>query len=197
MTAEIEPIVLEGKHVRLEPLDEQHADSLYHAGKDPKIWVWMSRSAFEDIEDTKLWIQYANHMAMLGEDLVFAIIDKKSGLAVGSTRLMSIDLANKSAELGWNWLTPKHWRTAVNSECQLLLLGHAFDRLHLNRVQLCLDTRNIQAINSFKKIGAQQEGILRSIRINYDGHRCDYTVCSILDFEWPKVKTLLEKRLKK
>ncbi len=195
MEQEIEPTALEGTHVRLEPLAEQHAESLYHAGKDPKIWVWMTRSEFESVDDTKMWIQYANHMAMLGEDLPFAIIDKKSGMAVGSTRLLNIDINNRTAEVGWNWLTPRHWRTATHSECQLLLLGHAFDALQLYRIQMCVDTRNIQAINSFKKIGATQEGILRSIHINYDGHRCDYSISSILDFEWPKVKATLEKRL--
>lgn len=195
MEAYSQPLILQGSLVRLEPLKLDHAEALFHASKAPEVWQWLTRPAFTDIDEVKHWINHANYMQAIGEQLAFAIIDQSNGLAIGSTRYLNINEANKSLEIGWTWLTPKYWHTRVNSECKYLLLKHAFEDLNVFRVQLLTDNRNIRSKKAIKKLGATLEGVIRSERILYDGHRRDTALFSILNYDWPDIKNTLKTSL--
>lgn len=192
----ISPPTLLGTSVRLEPLDACHAEALYYAGKNPQVWEWMSRGPFRNLEDAERWIAHAKHLGTLGEQIPFAIIDLETALAIGSTRFLNIDYTHKSLEIGYTWLTPQYWRTRINTECKYLLLSYAFDQQHVFRVQLVTDSRNMRSQKAIERLGAHKEGLIRSHRIYPDGHRRDSMFYSILDHEWPGVKTHLEHLLK-
>ena len=189
------PSVLQGQIVRLEPLNIKHADDLFRASKDERIWQWYTRPAFVDSHDVQNWIQLATHMQMLAEQMPYVIIHKKNQLPIGSTRFLNISQSNKSLDIGDTWLAPTYWQTNVNLECKFLMLSHAFDELNVYRVQLTTDARNIGAQKSIENLGATKEGILRSERINYDGFRRDSVYYSILDHEWPEIKANLKQLL--
>jgi RimJ/RimL family protein N-acetyltransferase len=138
----VEPVVLEGQWVRIEPLAEHHAADLFEAGRDPKVWAFLARYELTSVEDTRGWIAESLKAAQDGSQFPFAIIHKASGKAVGSTRYMDIAPADRRLEIGWTWYSPDHWRSAVNTESKYLLLTHAFETLNCLRVQLKTDLRN-------------------------------------------------------
>ncbi len=187
-----EPVTLQGEAIRLEPLSQDHAEGLFHASKDPQIWEWLTRPAFADIKDVRHWIQLANHMQAIGDQLPFAIISNENGLAIGSSRYLNIHQDNKSLEIGWTFLAPKFWGTPVNPEVKYLLLNHAFQTLNAYRVQFAIDSRNLRSQKALLRLGAKQEGTIRSERINYDGYRRDSVYFSILDHEWGDIQIKLQ-----
>jgi RimJ/RimL family protein N-acetyltransferase len=127
-----------------------------------------------------------------GTDLPFAVVHLASGQAIGATRYMDIQPANRALEIGGTWYAPAYRRTAVNTEAKYLLLAHAFEALGCVRVQLKTDLRNERSQRAIERIGAQKEGVLRHNLIMPDGHRRSSVYYSILDEEWPAVKARLE-----
>ncbi len=186
------PVVLYGELVRLEPLDHRHVDELLEQAQNDEIWRYMpvprptSRAAFELLID-KAW-----KAASEGLEIPFAIIDVNSGQAVGSTRYLDIHRPDRILEIGWTWLGPAAQRTAINTESKLLLLRHAFDDQGALRVQLKTDGRNTRSQQAIERLGAVKEGVLRRNRLMWDGVRRDTVYYSILDDEWPAVKSRLE-----
>ncbi len=186
------PVVLYGEHVRLEPLDHRHVDDLLDAAQNDDIWRYMpvprpvTRAVLEQLID-KAW-----KAASEGLEIPFAIIDDKSDRAVGSTRYLDIHRPDRILEIGWTWLGVSAQRTPMNTECKLLLLRHAFDDLGALRVQLKTDGRNTKSQQAIERLGAVKEGVLRRNRLMWDGVRRDTVYYSILDDEWPAVKTRLE-----
>ena len=122
----------------------------------------------------------------------FAIIDRASGTLVGSTRYYDISQTNRSLEIGSTWLTPRAWRTAVNTECKYLLLKHCFESLGTIRVQLKTDSRNLRSQKAIERLGASKEGILRNHMILPNGYIRDSVYYSIIEQEWPAIKGRLE-----
>lgn len=189
----IEPITLTGKHARLEPLGPQHAPDLYAACKDdPQIWTYMpikpptSQHAMETIIASALREQEA------GTQQPFAIIDLARSRAVGSTRYLDIRPNDHGVEIGWTWLGPMARRTGINTECKYLLLRYAFETLKTIRVCLKTHHLNLRSQQAIERIGAQKEGVLRNHVIMPDGHYRHSVYYSIIDSEWPRVKTRLE-----
>src|SRR5437667_299929 len=135
----VRPVTLEGSHVRLEPLDVQHAEDLYAVGKEDGIWQYLLRPKLVSVTDARQWIEEAKASASNGSQLPFSIIEKKNGRAVGSTRYLDIRPADRALEIGWTWLGISYQRTAINTECKYLLLRHAFEDLAALRVQLKTD----------------------------------------------------------
>ena len=186
------PVVLYGDRVRLEPLDHRHADDLLEHAQDDEIWRYMpvprpaTRTALEELID-KAW-----KAASEGLEIPFAIIDDKSDRAVGSTRYLDIHRPDRILEIGWTWLGTSAQRTPINTECKFLLLRHAFEDLGALRVQLKTDGRNTRSQQAIDRLGAVKEGVLRRNRLMWDGVRRDTVYYSILDDEWPAVKTRLE-----
>jgi N-acetyltransferase len=186
---QVRPIVLEGRYVRLEPLGPSHAEDLLAAAGDVEIWRWMS-AELTTPERMAAWIAEAQALQQAGSALPFAIVDLASGRAIGSTRYLNIVPRDRGLEIGWTWLGRAYWRTAVNSECKLLLLSHAFDALGCIRVQIKTDRRNERSRRAIERLGAQLEGILRNHMIQPYGLR-DSAMYSITDAEWPEAKQRL------
>jgi RimJ/RimL family protein N-acetyltransferase len=191
-----QPITLQGIHVRLEPLAQQHARDLFAAGSDEAIWTYMPRPVPRSLEDTSGWIQEALAAAAEGSQLPFAIIHRASGKAVGSTRYLDIRKEHRGLEIGWTWVGAAYQRTPVNTECKYLLLTHAFEELGAVRVQLKTDLRNERSQRAIERIGAVREGVLRKHMALWDGFIRDTVYYSILASEWPDVKRRLERLLR-
>jgi RimJ/RimL family protein N-acetyltransferase len=187
---DVQPIAFEGQHVRLEPLTQEHAAALAAISADESIWTYYPSSLLT-LGDVQRWIDIALAQQAAGTSLPFAILDRASGQALGSTRYMNIAPSDLGLEIGSTWLTPSVWRTAVNSECKFLLLRHAFEALGCIRVQIKTDRRNERSRRAIERLGAQFEGILRQHMIVRDGAYRDTAMYSIIDSEWPAVKAKL------
>jgi RimJ/RimL family protein N-acetyltransferase len=205
---DLTPTILEGDIVRLEPLSLAHADALTMAGADPSVFRWTQlpgmRWTYEQgcLEApshalVQGYIEQAQSWQKAGTALPFATIAKSLGRAVGSTRFANIDVANKRAEIGWTWLANDWQKSGANTEAKLLMLQHAFERMGCIRVEFKTDRRNDKSRAALLRIGAVQEGILRQHMVLPDGTYRDSVYFSVLDSEWPRVKSDLQARLKR
>jgi RimJ/RimL family protein N-acetyltransferase len=183
------PIVLEGSHVRLEPLTEDHLEGLCAVGLDPALWE-VANVRVTTREEMAGYIAGARGPGQQA----FAVIHKATGAVAGSTRYMNAEPAHKRVEIGATWYGAPYQRTAVNTECKYLLLRHAFETLGCNRVELKTDARNERSQRAMLRIGAQQEGTLRRHMI-VPGHVRDTVYFSVIAEEWPAVKARLETML--
>jgi len=190
-----QPVTLQGRHVRLEPLERRHAPELLVAAADQAIWRYMPRQPPRQLGDVESMIDEALVEARAGRQVPFAVIALASGRAVGSTRYLDIRRENRGLEIGWTWLGAAVQRTAVNTECKYLLLRHAFESLGAIRVQLRTDLRNLRSQRAIERIGAIREGVFRHERIMWDGYLRDSVFFSVIDGEWPAVKAGLEAKL--
>ncbi len=190
----IKPVTLTGRHVRLEPLTLAHHDGLCQVGLDPDLWRWIPTQV-RTPEEMLGYIQLALQWQADGTALPFATVEQSSGRAIGSTRYMNIDNANRRVEIGATWIGRPWQRTAVNTEAKYLMLRHAFETLGCIRVELKTDELNERSRNAILRIGAKQEGIFRQHVICWDGRLRNSVYFSILDSEWPQVKAGLEARL--
>jgi N-acetyltransferase len=186
-------IRLEGSLSVLEPLNRSHADDLWEAAQAPEIWRWLVRlDGARDRFDA--WLEQGLAANAEGREGVFAIRDS-SGTVVGSTRFMAVRRADRVVEIGWTWLNPSAWRTGLNVEVKLLLLGDAFERLGCVRVELKTDARNERSRAAIAAIPAQFEGVLRNHMIMPDVGLRDSAYYSVIDSEWPDVRKNLTRRL--
>lgn len=184
-------IILEGERVRLEPLSLRHAEELFASGNYDGIWKYMTNK-IETSEDMIDFIHKALANKEKGLDYPFAVYDKEFDRYIGSTRYLNISPQNRNLEIGWTWYTPSAWRTRVNTECKYLLLKNGFEEFKLLRIQLKADSRNERSHQAILRIGAVHEGVLRNERILHDGYIRNANIYSIIDTEWPIVKTKLE-----
>ncbi|MFC5403209.1 GNAT family N-acetyltransferase [Cohnella soli] len=185
---EVLPVTLTGSKVELRPMEKGHAEGLYEAGCYPGVWE-LTQGQIVSQEDAREYVRKALESERA---LPFVIIERESGKIVGSTRFFDISVPNRSLEIGSTWLTPSKWRTPLNTECKYLLLKHCFETLQTIRVQLKTDSRNVRSQKAIERLGAKQEGILRNHMILPSGYIRDSVYYSILDREWPHVKTRLE-----
>jgi RimJ/RimL family protein N-acetyltransferase len=192
---QIDPITLEGRYVRLEPLALAHQAQLCDVGFDDSIWRWSPRSPIRTPDDMQRYIEIALQQQAKGAALPFATIDHASGRAVGSTRFAEIDVENRRAEIGYTWIAPPWQRTAVNTEAKYLMIRHAFETWGCVRVELKTDSLNERSRNAILRIGAKQEGILRNHMLTHSGRLRHSVYFSIIESEWPAVKATLEAKL--
>ena len=187
-------VVLDGSHVRLEPLEAGHRAGLEAASaEDPDS---LRLGALLLVQDGwEAWYREAADGIAEGRYVVWATIDKASGRAIGSTRFADIDTASERLEIGWTWLAPSAWRTAANTEAKLLQLRYAFDELAAGRVALKTDARNGRSQAAIERLGAVREGTLRRHLRMPDGYIRDSVYFSILRDEWPPIRQRLEDRL--
>jgi RimJ/RimL family protein N-acetyltransferase len=179
--------------VRLEPLEEQHREGLRLAADDERIWehlALLGRGAGFD-----QWFAAAFAQREAGRRLPFVVRFLKTGELIGSTSYLDPVPEHKRVEIGWTWYRPDHWATAINPECKLLLLAHAFDTLGLNRVSLVTDVRNERSQAAIARLGAIREGVLRSHMITRNGRIRDSVLFAITASDWPRVKEALVKRI--
>jgi RimJ/RimL family protein N-acetyltransferase len=188
----VEPLTLEGRVVRLEPLGPQHAAGLaLHAEKE----IFKYHVIMPATQTPEAALAYIATYLARPHSLGFAIVLRESAQAIGATSYMDIREEHKGLEIGSTWLS-RQWRgTAVNPECKLLLLKHAFEELHAERVQLKTDGRNLQSQGAIEKLGAVKEGVLRKHLMMPDGYLRDTVMYSIIRSEWPAVKERLMARL--
>jgi RimJ/RimL family protein N-acetyltransferase len=190
----IEPCVLEGTYVRLEPLTLEHLDALTNIGLDPELWQWtLARNRTP--EDMRRYVETALAEQRAGQSLPFATVELRSGRVVGSTRFAAIEPAHRRVEIGWTWIARPWQRTVVNTEAKYLMLRHAFDVWHSARVELKTNAKNERSRRAILRIGAIEEGTLRKHQLNADGTSRDSVYFSIIDDEWPAVRRRLESLL--
>ncbi|WLR56801.1 GNAT family protein [Mesobacillus subterraneus] len=187
-------IILEGDTVKLLPMETGQLDGLWEAGQSQSIWEFTS-SKVRSKEDMKKVIEAAMVEREKGTQIPFIILDKKSNKIVGSSRYLDISGAHRSLEIGWTWYSPDYWRTSVNTETKLLMLQYAFEKMEVNRVQFCTDSRNVRSQNAIARLGAQREGVLRKHRIIADGYIRDTVVYSIIKEEWTQIKIGIQDKL--
>ena len=194
--------VLEGRIVRLEPLARRHEEGLFEAARDERIWAWMPYPAGDGSyypaasrEAFRPWMDEALARSEAGIEAAFATVDAETGEPIGSTRFLALRPEHRGVEIGWTWLAPSRWRTGANVEAKLLMLGHAFDRLGCVRVELKTDSRNERSRDAMAALPARFEGIFRKHMLVRGGRRRDSAYYSIIDDEWPQVRTNLERRL--
>lgn len=188
------PVRLEGRHVLLEPLAMDHAAALFAAADDPELFRYLP-DRLTAAGDHRVFVERALADHAQGKALPFAVRMQRTGEIVGTTRFGAVEMTHRRAEIGWTWLSRAAQRTAVNTECKRLLLGHGFDALHLNRIELKTDALNQASRAAIARIGAQQEGIFRQHMVMPDGRVRDTVYFSIVRSDWPAVRSALDARL--
>ena len=189
----LEPTTLRGAHARLEPLSHDHASGLVEAAKDgdlSKIWytaIPKAEAMGKEI-DRRLGLQAAGAM------LPFTVFDADGRIA-GMTTYMNVDAPNRRVEIGSTWYAKRVQRSALNTQCKLLLLTYAFETLDCIAVEFRTHFFNHQSRRAIERLGAKQDGILRSHQIAPNGTLRDTVVYSIIACEWPTVKAHLTYQL--
>ncbi|MDF3862900.1 GNAT family protein [Pseudomonas denitrificans (nom. rej.)] len=183
-----------GNHVELLPLRAEHAQALLEAAADGELWN-LKVTVVPGPDTFAGYIAKAEKGLEEGSVLPFAILDRRTGRIVGSTRFWKVDRANRKLEIGHTWLALSAQRTPINSEAKLLLLTNAFEELDCVRVQFTTDELNEKSRAAILRLGAVQEGIVRHERIMPDGRKRNSVRFSIIDSEWPEVKARLLERL--
>jgi RimJ/RimL family protein N-acetyltransferase len=188
-----DPVTLRGEHARLEPLSHDHLDGLVEAVKDGELFkLWYTavprpENMAKEI-DRRLGLQNAGSM------LPFTVFDA-AGQIAGMSTYMNIDVANRRVEIGSTWYAKRVQRTPLNTQCKLLLLGHAFEAISCIAVEFRTHFFNHQSRRAIERLGAKQDGILRSHQIAPNGTLRDTVVFSIIAAEWPTVKAHLNFQL--
>ena len=191
---DLQPAILEGRGIRLEPLGPQHHDGLAAAAADGKLWeLWFT--SVPDPGGTRAYIDAALTGQQDGHMLPWAVRDLASGAIVGTARYHDIVAAIDRVEIGYTWYGSSRQRTGVNTTCKLLLLQHAFDTLRCKVVGLRTDNFNFRSQKAIEGIGAKKDGVLRHHAPRRDGTVRDSVIYSILAGEWPDVRRHLELRL--
>jgi RimJ/RimL family protein N-acetyltransferase len=194
MSRWIEPVTLEGEHVRLVPLTREHEPALTAAASDGELWkLWYTFVPSPD--KTRGYIDTALDMRDRLGAHPFAVIDAKTGDVVGSTRYFNVDEANRRLEIGHTWYARRVQKTALNTEAKLLLLTHAFKKLDAIAVEFRTHFMNHASRTAIARLGAKQDGILRNHQVGRDGVMRDTVVFSIIQSEWPAVRANLNYRL--
>src|SRR3989441_7015176 len=191
----VSPVTLEGTEVRLEPLAKTHLDGLTAVGLDEELWRWIPTSVGTR-DEMAMYIETALNEQERGVSLPFAIVEKATGRAIGSTRYGNIDRTHHRVEIGWTWVAREWQRTAINTEAKYLLLKQAFETLGCMRVELKTDSLNERSRAAILRIGAREEGIFRNHMITASGRIRHTVYFSIIDSEWPAVKAGLEAKLR-
>jgi RimJ/RimL family protein N-acetyltransferase len=190
----VEPVVLEGVHVRLESLSRTHNPGLCAVGLNDELWRWIP-APVRTAADMAAYVELALKEQADGMSLPFAQIERATGLVIGSTRYMNIDKTHRRLEIGCTWIGREWQRSTVNTEAKYLLLRHAFETLGCIRVELKTDSLNEKSRAAILRIGAKEEGIFRNHMITSSGRIRHTVYFSIVDSEWPAVKSELDRRL--
>ena len=191
---DVQPVILEGRRVRMEPLRREHTDALAQVAFVGELWRWTA-NLMNSRADLDRYIDRALDEQARGTSLPFATIDRETGSVVGSTRFGNIDRENRKVEIGWTWVAEAWQRTHVNTEAKLLMLTHAFEVWRCIRVELKTDALNSKSRAAMTRMGAVEEGTLRNHMIIESGRYRDSVYFSVTDSEWPSVKRGLEEKL--
>ncbi len=194
MSRFVEPVTLLGKlHVSLEPLGRQHIPEISAAAADGDPGsLWFTRAPSPST--AAQWVDMMLAM-QAGDQGLTLVVRRLDGRVVGSSSFFAVDAANRRLEIGYTWYCASARRSGVNAETKLLMLGHAFDELMCIAVEFRTHFFNFASRAAIERLGAKQDGVLRSHQLYADGSRRDTVVYSILDIEWPAVRAGLRHRL--
>lgn len=181
--------------MRLEPLSLEHLPGLLQVGLDPELWRWTA-GVVRTPREMEEYVRNALEEQTQGRSLPFATVHKPTGRVVGSTRFGNIDRPNRRVEIGWTWIARPWQRTEVNTEAKYLMLRHAFEVWDCLRVEFKTDRLNEQSRRALLRIGAKEEGTLRSHMITDTGRVRDSVYFSIITEEWPAVRAALEAKMR-
>ncbi len=188
-----DPVVLTGDHAKLEPLQREHRDALIEAVKDGELWtLWYTSVPAPEKMDAE--IERRLGLQAKGSMLPFTVRNAE-GKIVGMTTFMNIDATHKRVEIGSTWYAKAVQRTSVNTECKLMLLRHAFESLNCIAVEFRTHFFNHASRRAIERLGAKQDGILRSHQVAPNGSLRDTVVFSIIASEWPTVRAHLNYQL--
>ncbi len=187
----LEPTMLEGRWLRLEPLEPRHEAELAPLAMDREVWQYLFAplATPKDVHD---YLQQAFATAATGAEIPFAQVERVTSRVIGATRIMDIRREHDAVEIGHTWLGRSWWRSAMNSESKYLLLHHLFDAVGCKRVALKTDRLNERSQRAIERLGAVREGILRKHMIVQGGRSRDTVYYSILDEEWPAIRAKME-----
>lgn len=191
----IQPVTLSGQHATLEPLRAEHAQGLRAAADDGELWkLWYTTVPAPEHMEAEI----ARRLGLQeqGSMQPFAVRDANGELA-GMTTYMNIDAANQRVEIGSTWYARRVQRTPLNTECKLMLLRHAFERLDCIAVEFRTHWMNHQSRTAIARLGAKQDGVLRNHHRMPDGSLRDTVVFSIIASEWPAVRNHLQFQLER
>jgi len=189
-----DPVALAGQHVSLVPLAQGHHDQLLEAVRDGELWtLWYTSIPAPD--EMRAEIDRRLELQRQGSMLPFAVIERATNQAVGMTTFLNIDAANRRVEIGATWYRNRVQRSSLNTECKLLLLTYAFEVLQCIAVEFRTHFFNRQSRAGIERLGAKLDGILRQHQRASNGSLRDTCVYSILDSEWPTVKSHLRFQL--
>jgi RimJ/RimL family protein N-acetyltransferase len=191
----VEPVTLEGTHIRLESLTSEHIPALCEVGLDAELWRW-TIAQVNTPEAMREYVEEALREQDAGKALPFATIERSTGRVVGSTRFGTIEPAHRRVEIGWTWLGTEWQCTTINTEAKLLMLRHAFETLGCIRVELKTDKLNERSRKAILRLGAMEEGTLRHHLITQAGRLRDTVYFSILASEWKAIEARLEEMLR-
>ena len=190
----IEPVTLKGGIATLEPLAAEHEPALAKAASDGELWrLWYTSIAPPD--RMRDYVATALDMRDRLGAMPFVVRENATGEVVGCTRYFNVDAVNRRLEIGHTWYAKRVQRTGVNTECKLLLLGHAFETLKCIAVEFRTHWFNHASRAAIARLGAKQDGVLRNHQLMPDGAKRDTVVFSIIDGEWPAVKQHLKFKL--
>jgi len=192
----IQPVVLEGRIVRLEPLRRDHLDGLAEVAFDPTLWQFtLARPV--DRGGLEAWLETALANAQAGTEMPFATVDQASGRPIGSPRYLAIVPEHRRFEIGWTWLATTAQRTGANREAKLLQLTHGFEQLAANRIEFKTDSLNERSRAALLGIGAQFEGVFRNHMVMPDGRLRHSAYYSVTREDWPSVRARLNELLRR
>jgi RimJ/RimL family protein N-acetyltransferase len=189
---EVTPVILEGQHVRLEPISLNHVAALWRIGADAEIWRYMPYTIGAEADMRRL-IEAELRRQQAGLVLRFVTVARSCAQPVGSTSFLNIDRQHRRLEIGGTWITPAWQRSPVNTEAKYLQLAHAFETLGCIRVEFKTDSLNVKSQQALARIGAIAEGTFRNHMVMPDGRYRHSVYFSIIESEWPSTKAHLER----
>ncbi len=190
----MKPTILTGRFVTLQPLAPAHLTGLQEAASDGELWKLFFTSVPKP-EEMQQWLEAALALQQKNEAQVFVVFENFSGKIVGTTRYCNLDTANRRLEIGYTWYAKRVQRSAINTECKLLLLRHAFEQLNCIAVEFRTDWLNQTSQRAIERLGAKRDGVLRNHKIMPDGRIRDTVVYSILNTEWSGIQQNLSFKL--
>ena len=185
-------VALEGRTVRLEPLDmSRHWEGLLAIAVEGSLWRYTT-AKIRTAGDLERYLREALLEQDAGRAMPFAIVHRPSGVIAGCTRFANIERRHRRVEIGWTWIGERYQRTAVNTETKYLMFRKAFEDWGFRRVELKTASVNEKSKSAMRRLGLVEEGTLRKHMLNDDGGSRDTVYFSVVDDEWPVMKARLE-----
>ena len=183
------PVTLRGQHTTLEPLSIAHHDAMVAATNDGELWkLWYT--SVPEPNGMMAEIKRRLDLQAKGSMLPFAVLDAK-GIPVGMTTFMNIDAVNKRVEIGSTWYARRVQRSALNTECKMMLMQHAYETLECIAVEFRTSASNHPSRRAIERLGAKLDGVLRNHQRHGNGTLRDTYVYSVTESEWATVKSHL------